>query len=408
METVVIPEDKCFYIWAPRALVGTELSVRENILVEVSSGIVAGIYSMSPAEVKGFDASRGKLFVLEGDITLLPCLLDAHVHLALLNDNGEEHSCRDGSLTEKQNISTPPELEAFQSYGIGGIRDGGDLRSWNWQVKQVVLNQSKNGRSLSIVSTGQALRRKGHYGSFLGCGYSSLQELDALLDRLLSMGIDQVKAILSGLVSFKNYGKVGSLAMSAEELRRVVSRSREQGVKVMAHANSISAVELALGTGVDSLEHGYFINREQLEVMAARQLAWVPTLIPLATQIRKPLSSQWKQEEIELIDRTCCEHMDKLCPALKYGVPLGIGTDSGASGVNPGDSLLSEMLLYSEAGLTNKQVLQAATATNAKIMGLEKTKGALQVGREPALLAVRGDPLADLNALKEIEYYFHS
>lgn len=98
--------------------------------------------------------------------------------------------------------------------------------------------------------------------------------------------------------------------------------------------------------------------------------------------------------------------MEKLAYAAELGIPLGLGTDSGASGVRHRINLVEEMLLYAAADLSPRAVLRAATSVNAKILALDKTFGTLDLHKEPHLITVRGNPLTDLNILKQIVLLF--
>ena len=117
-----------------------------------------------------------------------------------------------------------------------------------------------------------------------------MEEIFASLQRLAAAGVDQGKILLSGIVSFEEYGRVERSRWTLEELKAVVREGHRLGLRMMAHASSAEAVELALRAGVDSIEHGYFITGEQLREMGARRIAWIPTIIPVAVQARNPLS----------------------------------------------------------------------------------------------------------------------
>jgi imidazolonepropionase-like amidohydrolase len=140
--------------------------------------------------------------------------------------------------------------------------------------------------------------------------------------------------------------------------------------------------------------------------MAEKEIAWVPTIIPVAVQTRLPYSKERSAHEIDLITRTYEEQIEKLSFAAELGVALGVGTDAGASGVRHGVSLVEEMLLFAKSALDNRSVLQAATAGNAAILGLGKENGSIEKGRKASLIAVQGNPLDDLGALHEIAAHF--
>ena len=407
------------FIWTPCALMGTDLQKHRNMLLEIRGGRIVSLQKISPAELEANPTRFPNLYHLPEGSTLMPSLVDSHVHLAL-SANGQNNEKNIADIApEARDITT-----RFMKNGIGAVRDGGDRDNYNGRVRDIVAAENADDMEKTekeedaedaaglgqfrILSPGWALRKNKKYGSFLGEGYSNREELANKLATLVEGGMDHIKVIVSGIVSFKTYGKVGSLAMSAHDLNYVSHFAREQGLKVMAHANSPEAVEMAINAGVDSIEHGYFITAEQLEKMGEKQIAWVPTIIPVAVQLHHPQRESWGKDEREVISRTYHEHIDKLKLALDKGVPLGIGTDSGASGVIHGDFLLEEMELYRQGKLNNREVLKAATIVNARILGLAETRGSLEEGKSVSFIGVRGDPLQDLRVLRQINYFFLS
>lgn len=141
-----------------------------------------------------------------------------------------------------------------------------------------------------ILSCGQAIYKKGRYGSFLGPGVSSLDEARQMIDSMCEQGVDWIKILVSGIVSFKEFGNVGFVQFSQTEINCLVDYAHSLGVPVMAHASSDEAVVLALNAGVDSVEHGYFLSTGSLKVMAERNIPWVPTVAPVANQVVPPVS----------------------------------------------------------------------------------------------------------------------
>ncbi len=402
MKTVYLQKYNHAYIFAPQALTGTELALRQNLLIKVSAGKIAVMEQVNPEALPAALKKHPRFYRLEEGLTLLPCLIDAHVHLALNGRAAAKGPIPPGAAKIDLPQGIVQNLAALLQQGVGAVRDGGDRLALNVKAAKMIEAQSLPGPR--IVATGEALRKAGSYGSFLGRGFNGLSRR---LESLASEETGQVKVIVSGIVSFSTYGMVEPLSsFSLAELRAVVEHAHRCGKMVMAHASSSQAVELALRAGVDSIEHGYFLSERQLKEMAARGIAWVPTIIPVAVQARQPLCRQWNDAEIDVITRTFREQVEKVACAAALGVPLGLGTDSGAAGVDHGTAVLEEMQLYAEAGLPFQAILQAATAVNAAILGLSHCCGSLELNKEARLMAVRGNPLTDLKALQKIEWLF--
>ncbi len=408
MKTINFKKVKEAYIWAPFALTGEELLPARCQLIKISNNRIESMAPFAGDELPGDVLRHKNFFCLADDTTLMPALIDAHVHLALTGGDFA-HALAAWKTEDKLMERIREDLQVFHRHGIGAVRDGGDKMAIN---NCLINNGLINNEELSaprIVSVGCAVRKAGGYGSFLGKGYHRKEELPQIVASLVSAGINQLKVLVSGIVSFTEYGRVGPVVIPDGELRYIVEIARRYGLKVMAHASSAEAVDLAVKAGVDSIEHGYFVRKDTLRAMALRNIAWVPTVIPVAIQVREPLIHNWHKQHIKVITTTFEEHLEKLSYACRAGVPLGMGTDSGAGGVMHGINLFAEMLLYARGGgLSHTEVIKAATVTNATILGLEKNMGAVEPGREPFLIAVKGNPLKNLQSLKKIEWFFKS
>ncbi len=403
MQAIYIKPDSDYYIWAPFALTGSKLTAERNLLLHITGGRINSC-QIVPADLIPLAVKTHDNFIpLAEETTLLPSLIDAHTHLAL---DGEDFK-RSRMLWDDWQTMLPRLEKAKEQYlqaGVAYIRDGGDLAGINLKAKK--LFNGETGCGLHIISTGEAVRPKNGYGAFLGRGYSNLKEIEGQVENLVLSGADQIKVVVSGVVSFERYGEVEDPLIPQNELTLITRLAHHKGLKVMAHASSDAAVKLALKAGVDSVEHGYFLRSDSLKIMAEKEIAWVPTIIPVAVQARMPYSKDRSAHEIDLITRTYEEQIEKLSYAAELGVPLGVGTDAGASGVRHGVSLVEEMLLFAKSDLDNRSILQAATVGNAAILGFGKENGSIDKGLRANLIAVQGNPLDDLGALHEIAAHF--
>ncbi len=402
-QIITLKPDTKYYLWAPSALVGQELKPEKNILLVINNGRIESCRSLRKDDLPLEIAGHPYFYALDEGLTLLPSLIDAHVHLALdgIDFNRAREQWNDLDAWQARVES---DMKRILYSGITAVRDGGDVRGLNLRVKKNCKKSSLN--NLKILATGQAIRIKGGYGTFLGCDYERADSIPGLVEKIALSGVDQLKVVISGVVSFHQYGMVKGLIMPAEDLSIIVEEAHSYGLKVMAHASSAGAVERAARGGVDSIEHGYFVRPETLQLMAEKRISWVPTIIPVAAQTRDHLYKLWTKEEVDIITRTYEEQIGKLKLALEFGVPLGVGTDAGAAGVRHGTGFFEELLLYARGELRSREILQAATSTNSRILGLEKELGTLAPGFRASLIAVKGNPIEDLSALKKLHTHF--
>jgi imidazolonepropionase-like amidohydrolase len=290
----------------------------------------------------------------QGDLLKFPLPVDTHLHLSL---GGDPVANAQLQLTA----------------GVGVVRDAGDRDS--------LLDGVEMPSPMTVVRTGPAIFKKGSYGSFLGDN----REL-TLAEKIDQTPSSFVKVILTGLVSFDNYGKIGPQQWSLEELTEIVKMAAAIDKKVMVHVNSDKACKEAVAAGVHSIEHGYFIEPETLELMAEKGIFWTPTIAAMANQILDP-DKRFSETQLEIIKRNAGRQLEMIKFAYDAGVQLSIGTDSGSYNVPHGRTFLREMELFVEAGIEKSKVWQIATRNGRELLGLQG-EPRLELNRSLPLLAL--------------------
>ncbi len=374
---------------------GTGRPPQRNAAIRVKNGKISAI-------PPGLDPDPARQILIDcSHLTILPGLIDCHIHLAL---NGSGCSGTAGHRDDNLLETVTARLDGMLAAGIMAARDGGDRRLAG--IKSVRRLNRTPANPPEIIATGRALRKKNSYGAFLGRGLSP-EEVPSTVRELAGEGADQIKVLVSGIVSFREYGLVGNIQFNRSELEALVKESRRLGLKVMAHASSDEAVTLAVQAGVDSVEHGYFISKRSLAAMAEKDIAWVPTVIPVAVQTRFPLHKNYTVNELDLIIRIYRQHLLMIARGARMGVTIGAGTDAGATGVEHGNSYVEELKLLAEAGLPNAVIISTATLNGAKILGLAEKLGTVEPGKKAWLIGVRGNPLKNIGCLKNPAVVFY-
>ena len=381
----------------------------ENILDIVTNKLITGksvvinngsIEKLIPArKVRNKYGAMAKIVDLPG-LTLLPGLIDCHVHFALDGRSFKESINRWQELVRMEK-KLKKELRRYLKYGIIAVRDGGDKAQVGFKAQR--LSFIKNIQSPIVHSSGFAIRRTGYYGSFLGEGIKNCDNIEKIINQLAIKGVKQIKILASGIVSFKEYKKVGSLQFSLSEMERVVKEAKRIGLKVMVHASSDEAVKISSLAGVDSIEHGYFLEDSTLQIMADRKIFWIPTVVPVYNQTVLPCKTNFTDEQISVISKTYNSQLKKIKKAKELGVNLAVGTDAGAAGVLHGKSFYKELELYQKAGLSNMEILKAATAQGSRLLGLDDKIGCISEGKLPFFIAVSGNPAQELSLLRKPE-----
>lgn len=210
-------------------------------------------------------------------------------------------------------------------------------------------------------------------------------------------GADIIKTASTGGVMSNTAAGLGQ-QMSDAELVAIVETAHHLGRKVAAHAHGTDGVNAALRAGVDSVEHGTYLDAESLRLFKAKGSYLVPTLLAGDTVTRQAETADWMPDAVRAKARAIGPLMiDALRRAHEGGVRIAFGTDSAVS--KHGENA-REFALMVKAGLTPLDTIRAATVWGATHIGLENDIGSLAPGKAADIVAVRGDPLADVRQLE--------
>ena len=189
----------------------------------------------------------------------------------------------------------------------------------------------------------------------------------------------------------------GAPELTEAELRAVVETARELRIAVMSHAQDGESVIRSARAGVASVEHAWLADEAAIEVLAASGAYLVPTLV--VTDVNRTLAglTPVQRERQDLIEQ---RHRASTEMAIRLGVPLATGTDTGEVGVTS-DMVWREITLLHSHGASAMAAIQAATSAAARLLGVDGEVGTIQLGRQADLVLVDGDPLADLRRLAD-------
>ncbi len=338
--------------------------------------------------------------------TLLPALVDCHVHLFMSGTDdiaARKRQLEAGYCELKTVISA--HIARHLACGVGAIRDGGDGKGL---VQRYLRNRPrlKDGRitpsirsdqadrpGIHIKVAGKAWHQCGRYGKLIGRSPALGETLDQAMCREAAQPgytrPDHVKIVNSGVNSLLCFGKETHPQFSLEELTRVVRNASPRNLKVMVHANGKLPVQIAVEAGCHSIEHGFFMGAENLARMRDRQTVWVPTAFTMRAYADHLAPSS---REAGTARRNLDHQLDQIRTAREMGVPVALGTDAGSPGVHHGDSVREELRILLEAGYTLAEAVHCATETGARLLGIGDM-GVLSPGMPAVWIAVKGGPL---------------
>jgi imidazolonepropionase-like amidohydrolase len=332
------------------------------------------------------------------DATVLPGLVDAHVHLCF------DASPDVGALARADTPSTAALRSAMNARrhlaaGISAVRDLGSPQGIVIDVARAV-GTPLLPTAPAIVAAGQVLTITGGHGYFMGREVDGPEAVRRGARAEIKRGARALKVIATGGV-ITEQGTPGATAMTPYELRAAVEEAHKVGLRVAAHAHGTEGIKNALRAGVDTIEHASYLDDEAIEQFLEGDAWMVSTLIAserLMPHLDDPAMPAHVRDKIR--DHTCQEAAS-LERAITAGVRIAAGTDAG-TGYNPHGGLPEQVTLLRHHGMTPEQALTAATWNSANAIGLAETHGKIAVGRRADLLVVDGDPFDDLGALRNV------
>ncbi len=264
------------------------------------------------------------------------------------------HFARDGRAASEEEITGI--IGSCRRAGIFAVRDMGHRTGVGLAAKKIAKGQ------MEVETAGFAISKRGGYGAFLGRQVSDEEEIRTAVKEVALSGADFIKVINSGIVSSRENEPVTEGGFSREELKMICSEAGTRGLAVACHANSERAIKDAVSAGVSSIEHGFFISREILHMMAESGVSWTPTIFALAV-LSDTLSPPGKKHIEEVVEN----HLDSVYHGASIGVQLNVGTDSGSKGVRHGDSFFDELRLFRCAGLSREKIVSFACMDRKEI-----------------------------------------
>ena len=198
-------------------------------------------------------------------------MVDCHIHMVL---DGEYWKSAIARHAEGADIPWIRQVLAqYRDAGFTYLRDGGD----RWGVGAAARALAPE-YGITYRTPLANLCKRGHYGSFIGVTYENFREYTQLVRQTRAQGGNFIKIMISGLMDFDHYGVLTEGGLPEAEIRELVHIAHSEGFSVMAHANGAETVLAAAQAGIDSVEHGAYLNEEALHAMKEAGTVWVPTL----------------------------------------------------------------------------------------------------------------------------------
>ncbi|WP_372761907.1 amidohydrolase family protein [Pseudoalteromonas sp.] len=397
-------------IHAGSVLLGAEqqLKTAQTLLItdDKIAAIKAGYVSQD-----AFGLSDAQVIDLKNQF-VLPGLIDMHVHVTFERDASVNRHRWTTEYEADQALRSIKYLERTLAAGFTSVRDLGSDHQVIFPLKRAIERNDIAGPRIfaagnTVSPTGGHADLHGYRADIsAGVGASlgicnGADDCRRAVREVIKSGADVIKITATGGVLSNTAAGVNQ-QLSDEELHAIVDTAHNLGRKVAAHAHGTQGIKAALRAGVDSIEHGSYLDKETIRLFNNSGAYLVPTLLAGATVSEEASSNPNMPIAIVNKVREVAPKMQASFQlALQNNVNIAFGTDSGVSrhGLNA-----NEFTLLVSNGMSEAQAIKSATVHAAKLLGQEARLGDLSVGKQADIISVAMSPLQNIDALKDVQF----
>ncbi len=393
-ETTIIHADAVVVDAASPVRGPSTVIVTDGKIVSIEDGFVGG--------------PEGAKMVHLADKTLVPGLIDLHVHLT--GDPGGDFWKETVEPDEWGVVVGAKNAEKTLRAGFTTVREAGSAQETAFSLRRCTAEGMILGPR--IIAAGPALAIIGGHGDvngfrpeineLLSSGYTctGAVECAAKVRKASQNGADVIKITATGGV-LSQQGRGLEAHFSSDEMKSIADTAHSLGLKVMAHAHGARGIEAASRAGIDTIEHGTFMDEAAAREMKKNGTVLIPTLMAfkgVSEGLGKGIYTPVVEDKIRATVQTAQVFMGN---ARKWGVPIAFGTDAGVFGHGRN---AEEFALMVAQGMSNREALASATTGAAKVLGMESEIGRIAPGYSADIIAVSGNPLDDVRVLENVDW----
>lgn len=328
--------------------------------------------------------------------TLMPGIIDCHVHLrsdGVADPRAQSASDTDAIAVLRSARNALRSLEA----GITTIRDCGSRNGIDFSLRAAA--QQGLCKTPRLVLSGMMICMTGGHGWPLGLEADGPDGLRRAARSQIKAGADNVKLIASGGILTPGT-EIGAPQFTVEEMAAAVEEARAAGKTSCAHAHGTTAIKNAVRAGVDSIEHGYLIDDEGIEMMLERGTYLVATSSAVRNVVKHGVQAGIRPEVVRKAESAIERHVEGFKRAYKAGVKMAMGTDTGVPFTDHGNNA-DELVYLVEMGIPPMEAISISTSRSAELLRMADRIGSLEAGKQADFIVVDGDPLQDIKILQD-------
>ena len=307
------------------------------------------------------------------------------------------------SLMEKAFYAQKHCKEYLES-GVTFIRVVGTEENYDLQIKEAIENHVIEGPHMYCAS--KVICMTGGHGWQEGLEADGKDACLKAVRTQLRSGVDLIKIMATGGVMTKGV-EPGNAQFTVDEMKVMIEEAHKAGRKTATHAQGLQGIKNALYAGIDSIEHGCFLDDECLERMKEQNTFLVPTLCAPQCIIDKGVENGVAQYMVDKTLKVKDAHVESVKKAYEKGIPIALGTDAGTP-FNYHNNTAYEMELLARLNIPNMDILKMATINSARCVGVEKDYGSIEVGKQADLVCLNENPLENISNVRKINRVIQS
>lgn len=324
--------------------------------------------------------------------TMIPGLIDCHIHIFMGAHRKYEHYMANGITDMEYGCIAVNNMRHLLKNGVTYVRDLGSQGQMIYALKGLLKEGVVVGPDFKV--SGEALSITGGHGYWMSKECDGVDAYTKAVRESILEGCDQIKLMVTG--GFDTPGKeTAPCEMEYQEIEAAVREAHKKSRKVAVHAHGYTGLKYCIEAGVDSIEHGVYLDEELLIKMREKNIFLVPTLSAPHFAVKNALeqdpTNKGILESAKIIDR----HNDAVKLAYKLGIKIAMGSDNGVTG-NYFEDALSEIILLSKLGIPNLCLLKMATYHGAELLDIGDTHGSLESGKYADFIILDQNPLENI------------